>query len=117
VELRSRGFALDDEFRHASIGGGGIFLVQCLEHIKKDVDARDGERPFKRVIVFTDEQDCDTKANPALAPKLGQYNYIVNVANYKQGTGYKNGWHHIDGWSERIFDYIDAHEKDLTPIV
>jgi hypothetical protein len=30
----------------------------------------------------------------------------VNVAPYKHGISYGNGGTHIDGWSERIVDYI-----------
>ena len=32
----------------------------------------------------------------------------VNVAPYKHGISYGNGWTHIDGWSERMIDYIAA---------
>ena len=29
---------------------------------------------------------------------------------YKSGISYGNGWMHIDGWSERVLDYIAAIE-------
>jgi len=38
----------------------------------------------------------------------------VNVAPYKYGIGYRNGWTHIDGWSERVVDYIAAVKKEKT---
>lgn len=105
------GFALGSAIERGSyelkIGGGGIFLVQCLEHIQNEQS-----EAFDRVIVFTDEQDCDLKCNPALAPRLGKFNYVVNVANERNGISYKNTWHHIDGWSEHIFDYIRVFEED-----
>jgi len=74
------GFALADAITglRDKIGGGGIFLVQCLEFIA--VEERASE-PFDRVIVFTDEQDCDSPSvNPANAKKLGRFNYVVNVS-------------------------------------
>jgi len=38
----------------------------------------------------------------------------VNVAPHKHGISYKNGWTHIDGWSERIVDYIAAVEAEAA---
>lgn len=98
-----RGFALSDVIKAATskIGGGGIFLVQCLDFI-----AEHEKSPFDRVIVFTDEQDCDQKANPASAKKLGKINYVVNVATNQNGISYRDGWEHVDGWSEHVIDYI-----------
>ncbi len=42
----------------------------------------------------------------------------LNVAPYKHGFSYGNGWTHVDGWSERIVDYIAAvgTEPVLNPI-
>ena len=37
---------------------------------------------------------------------------MVNVAPYRYGLSYGNGWAHIDGWSERIVDYIAAAEEE-----
>jgi hypothetical protein len=37
---------------------------------------------------------------------------VVNVAPYKRGVSYGNRWTHIDGWSERIVDYITAIEAE-----
>jgi len=36
------------------------------------------------------------------------------VAPYKRGLSYGNGWTHIDGWSERIVDYIAAVEAETA---
>jgi hypothetical protein len=109
------GFALSDAIKTAEqkfkIGGGGIFLTQCMDYIKNQNHGK-----FDRVIVFTDEQDCDHNINPALAPRLGNFNYVVNIAAEKNGIRYKNNWDHVDGWSERIFDYIRFFEEDAESI-
>jgi hypothetical protein len=64
------------------------------------------EREFDRLIVITDEQSASAVPNPR-APKA----YMINVASYKNGVGYRNGWTHIDGFSEKIFDYIREIES------
>lgn len=91
------------------IGYGGIFLKQCMDFI-----ADNESNTFDRVIVLTDEQDCDTKCNPASAKKLGKNNYIINIVTYKNGIGYNSGWTHINGWSERVIDYIYEYEQNLN---
>src|SRR2546427_5125110 len=40
--------------------------------------------------------------------------YAVNVAPYKHGISYGNGWTHVDGWSERIVDFIDRKSTRLN---
>ena len=102
-----RGFALRDVIRRDmrdALGGGGIFLVQCLEHIKKTVPSAD------RLIVITDEEDCDHNLNPATADAFGKQNYLINISSEKNGVGYGK-WNHIDGWSESVMDYIIEFEK------
>lgn len=91
------------------IGGGGIFLQQCMEFIQSREKGA-----FDRVIVFTDEQDCDLKANPATAAKLGRVNYIVNVAHYQNGIDLSAGWKRVSGWSERVLDWIKAEEDMIS---
>jgi len=100
------GFALADAIRQMAgrLGGGGIFLVQAMNSIAKR------ETKADRVIVFTDEQDCDLKLNPAQANAFGKHNYLVNVASFKNGIGYGK-WTHIDGWSESVIEYIRALEQ------
>jgi len=101
-----RGFALRDLVRTAKtdLGGGGIFLKQCMDFVHA------AEIVADRTIIFTDEQDCDLKCNPATANAFGTKNYLVNVASYKNGIGYGK-WTHIDGFSEAIIDYIRESEK------
>ena len=59
-----------------------------------------------RLIVLTDEQSSDPVGKPD-ADKA----YMINVASEKNGVGYGK-WHHIDGWSEKVLDYIYAFEQD-----
>lgn len=94
------------------VGGGGIFLVQCMEYIAYT------ERLNKvdRVIVFTDEQDCGGRGyNPDAAPKLAPQgkNYILNVGSYEHGIN-PGGWLTITGFSENSLRFIQAIESDLA---
>ena len=66
-------------------------------------------RELHRLIVITDEQSHDGMLR-AWTPRA----YVVNVAPYKHGISYGNGWTHIDGWSERIIDYIAAVEAEAA---
>ena len=50
-----------------------------------------------RLIVITDEQSKD-----ALPRRKG---YLINVASNRNGVGY-GSWVHIDGWSDKVLDYI-----------
>jgi 60 kDa SS-A/Ro ribonucleoprotein len=104
------GMALVEKFRKqgfaGDLGGGGIFLNQVMDYVYAK------EKHADRVIVFTDEQDCDLKCNPANANAFGTRNYIVNVSNNKNGIGYKPNWIHIDGFSEGILRYIYASEQN-----
>jgi hypothetical protein len=45
-----------------------------------------------RVIVITDEQSHD-----GILPAWTKKAYVINVAPYKSGISYGNGWTHIDG--------------------
>lgn len=104
-----RGMALRDSVRNAAntLGGGGIFLVQCLSAARGIVG-----HDVTRVIVLTDEQDCDLKLRPDQAKTFGIWNYLINIANEKNGVGYGKQWTaHIDGWSERVLDFIAEAEQ------
>lgn len=103
-------FALRDAVKSTMkrLGGGGIFCFQALTAIQKEE-----AQPFDRVVILTDEQDCDT--NPAKrlenAPLLGRYNYLFNVASYQPGLELGGKWIRINGWSERIIDWVQLHEQ------
>jgi 60 kDa SS-A/Ro ribonucleoprotein len=105
VQLPSRrGFALRDAIvksqAHAS-----TYLKRALTHLSNQPDWK----KLERLIVITDEQSHD-----GILPAWTAKAYVVNVAPYKHGTSYGNGWTHIDGWSERIVDYIAAVEAETA---
>ena len=59
----------------------------------------------ERLIVLTDEQSHDKVPDPF------NNGYMINVASAAPGIGY-GAWHHCDGWSESIIDWIRAYERD-----
>jgi hypothetical protein len=61
-----------------------------------------GLPPHDRLIVLTDEQSQDK------VPDLP--GYMINVASAKNGVGYGT-WLHIDGWSDKVLDYIARYEQ------
>lgn len=88
-----RGFALRDAIV-ASQPHNGTYLGRAIA----EVDHKDA-----CLIVFTDEQSHDRVG----APK--DVGYMVNVASYKHGVGHGD-WRRIDGFSEKILDWIIASE-------
>lgn len=103
-----RGFALSDAIYGMCdpLGGGGIFLKQVCEYVK------DKESQADRIIVITDEQDCDIDGSPERADAFGKHNYLINVASYKNGISYSK-FIHIDGWSEAVLSYIQEYERSF----
>jgi len=97
-----RGFALRDAIV-SSQPHSSTYLKRALTELRNKRAWSD----LDRVIVITDEQSHDGIA-PAWTPKA----YVVNVAPYQHGVSYGNGWTHIDGWSERVVDYIAATESE-----
>lgn len=94
-----RGFALRDVINKSQAHSSTHIRAACewARHNWKDID---------RFIVITDEQSDDGAAE-ATCPK----SYVINVATYKYGVGDGRGFHQINGWSERVMDYIVAHER------
>lgn len=88
-----RGFALRDAIV-SSQPHGGTELGKAVAEVDK---------AGARLIVFTDEQAHD----PVGAPK--GVGYMVNVASYQHGVGHGD-WRRIDGFSEKILDWIIASE-------
>lgn len=95
-------------FRGLALVGGilraqphqGTYLGQALQALDESVS-------YDRLIVITDEQSHDHMR----APKgLG---YVINVAPYQYGVGY-GSWTHIDGWSERVLDFVREVERDAA---
>lgn len=103
-----RGFGLRDLLKYENttrtIGGGGIFLKQVIDHLK------DKEADADRIVVFTDEQDCDLTNKPGSAKPFGKDNYLINVGADKNGIGYGD-WVHVDGFSENVLAYIQELES------
>jgi uncharacterized protein with von Willebrand factor type A (vWA) domain len=62
---------------------------------------------FDRLIVITDEQSSDDVRFTITDKKA----YMINVASYKNGVGYKNVWNHIDGFSENVIKWIVEYEQ------
>lgn len=75
-----------------------------------------------RLIVITDEQASGALSGQMgggrlPAPKAGKA-YMINVASYRNGIGYGNGWVHIDGFSENVLRYIrEVEAMDLDGLV
>ncbi len=98
VEVPSRrGFALRDA------------IVGSQDHrdtfINPTIDAIN-EKDYDRVIVLTDGQVADEIKEVNCKNK-----FMLNVANEKNGIGYKNGWTNIDGMSEAVVKYLIEIDK------
>jgi 60 kDa SS-A/Ro ribonucleoprotein len=105
VELAPRrGFALRDAIVKSQ-AHSGTYLKRALSQLAEKHEWR----KLDRLIVITDEQSHDGILR-AWTPKA----YVINVAPYKPGVSYGNGWTHIDGWSERVLDYIAATEAEVA---
>lgn len=88
-----RGFALRDA------------IVASQPHVGTYLGAAVTAAPAgDRLIVLTDEQSADR------VPAPSGRGYMVNVASNRNGVGY-GAWHHIDGWSEAVIDYIEEIER------
>jgi hypothetical protein len=105
-----RGLAMVDLFSNhllcPQIGYGGIFLAQVLDWVKPREHGK-----ADRIVVFTDEQDCDLGRSADKADAFGNRNYIINVSSDKNGIAYKPRWTHITGFSEAVVDYIQMSEQ------
>ena len=103
VELPARrGFALRDAIVESQ-AHGGTYLKRALGELSE----KKGWKSLDRLIVVTDEPSHD-----GILPAWTKKAYVVNVAPYKHGISYGNGWMHVDGWSERVLDYIAAMEEE-----
>jgi 60 kDa SS-A/Ro ribonucleoprotein len=99
-----RGFALRDAMLESQ-AHASTYLKRALTHLSTQPDWK----KLERLMVITDEQSHD-----GILPAWTAKAYVVNVAPYKHGLSYGNGWTHIDGWSERIVDYIAAVEAETA---
>ena len=89
-----RGFALRDAIVNSQPHGGTELGKAIAEVDRKGV----------RLIVVTDEQSHD------VVPAPKGVGYMVNVASYQNGVGH-GPWRRIDGFSEKIIDWIISSEE------
>ncbi len=101
-----RGFALRDAIKQSQ-PHQGTYLRRALELLRDDAQAT-GWAGLDRVVVLTDEQSHD-----GILPAFTKLAYVVNIAPNKHGVSYRDGWTHIDGWSERVIDYIREIETSV----
>jgi 60 kDa SS-A/Ro ribonucleoprotein len=86
--------AISDSQEH-----GGTHLRAAQAALQKAAGKAD------RIITVTDEQSQD-----GIHPAWTEHPYLINVAPYKPGLDTHSGWTRINGWSERIADYIRMEE-------
>jgi len=100
----------------------GLGLMQAIQqsqpnsstYLRGAVTTLLANRPADRIIVITDEQSNDGTIPPLPEGKRG---YIVNVAPYRPGLEMAGGWIRINGFSERIVDFIRYEEKGTVGVV
>ena len=61
---------------------------------------------YDRIIVITDEQTMGSPHNAKIKNA-----YMINVASYSKGVGYGNNYKHINGFSDKVFNYISEIEN------
>lgn len=81
---------------------GGTYLGGAVEKVNR--------LPHDRLIVITDEQSHDRVERPN-----AKHAYMINVASARNGVGYGDNWTHLDGFSERVLNYIAAVEGFNAP--
>jgi len=79
--------------------GGGTNTEQAVRRVNTCC------REVDRMILLTDEQ-----AHDGLCASVAKHAYLINVAPYKPGLNLSGSWVRIDGWSERIIDWIQHCE-------
>lgn len=109
IQYPRRGFDLITQIQDTNtrIGYVGIFTRQCLEWCKTKFSQ---QKPFDRIIVFSDSQDCDRdkRLPKPFAPK----NYICDISCERHGVAYKGVWTvEISGFSEHFLSYIARLEQ------
>lgn len=62
-----------------------------------------------RLVIITDEQSQD-KPDFSLLRNY-KFVYVINVAPYEYGVSYEENVVHIDGWSDRVVEFMVSHES------
>lgn len=92
-----RGFALAEAIDKSQYHSG-TYMWDAISTVEK--------AHYDRLIVITDEQTMGMPHNAVIKNA-----YIINVAPYNKGVGYNNGYKHINGFSDKVFNYITEIEK------
>ena len=87
-----RGFALAEAIDKSQYHSG-TYMWDAISTVEKV--------HYDRLIVITDEQTMGMPHNAVIKNA-----YIINVAPYNKGVGYNNGYKHINGFSDKVFNYI-----------
>lgn len=87
--------------RAVNRNGGWTLTRQCTDQICSKNGFPD------RIIIITDEQSADGNAK---LPQ-GTKGYIINTAPYQFGVKMEGNWTRINGFSERIVDWIRFEEE------
>ena len=91
------GFALRDAINRSQ--------SHCGTYMWKSVETVLRKNNYQRLIVITDEQTADRPIQAAVN------SYIINISTNKNGVGYEYGYKHINGFSDKVFEYIAEIEK------
>lgn len=81
--------------------GGSTYTAQALAYVQQHCPTVD------RVILVTDEQ-----AHDGSCLLWAPHGYLINVAPYKPSLETTGGWVRINGFSERVVDWIQLHEQE-----
>jgi hypothetical protein len=97
----SKGLGMMDAVKHGmQTLGGSTNTAAALQYLQEKCPSVD------RVILLTDEQSHD-----GIHRLWAKHGYIINVAPYAPGLETPGGWVRINGWSERVIDWVRAHEN------
>jgi len=95
-----RGFALRDALQKVAAMSGTYTGRAIRESMAANPDVR-------RLLVITDGQSHDI-----IPVNAGDgVGVIMNVAPYEKTMKYSNGWEHVTGFSEHVFQWAGAREK------
>lgn len=99
-----RGLALVEAVRRTPSFNGGTNTLAAVQFVAARFKEAD------RVVVITDEQAHDTEAAALPLPNAEARGYLINVAPYQPGLVLGGRWARINGWSERVVDWLRVHE-------
>jgi len=81
--------------------GGSTYTEAAVEHVNRVVPEMD------RLVLLTDEQ-----ADDGLTTAKASRAYLINVAPYEYGLETYGQWVRINGWSDRVAQWIQRHEQE-----